>query len=82
MGFRDLQVFNLAMLAKQGWRLVCNPDTLVARILRAKYFPNGKFLEATMGNNASYTWKSIVATKKVLEKGLLWKVETGGTTEI
>ena len=70
------------MLAKQGWRLVCYPDSLVARILRAKYSPNGKFLEATAGNNASYTWKSIVEGKKVLEKGLVWKVELGGTIDI
>lgn len=30
MGFRNLQAFNLAMLAKQGWRLVMNLDSLVA----------------------------------------------------
>ena len=38
MGFRDLHAFNLAMLAKQCWRLISNPDTLCARVLRAKYY--------------------------------------------
>ena len=30
MGFRNLQAFNLAMLEKQGWRLLINPNSLVA----------------------------------------------------
>ncbi|CAL8169219.1 unnamed protein product [Prunus armeniaca] len=31
LGFRDLYAFNLAMLAKQGWRLIQYPDSLIAR---------------------------------------------------
>ena len=41
MGFRNLQAFNLAMLAKQGWRLISNPNSLVAQICRARYYPHG-----------------------------------------
>ncbi|KAK4397093.1 putative mitochondrial protein [Sesamum angolense] len=33
MGFRDLQAFNLAMLAKQLWRIISNPDRLLSRVL-------------------------------------------------
>ena len=36
MGFRDLHSFNLAMLAKQSMRLLSNPDSLCAQVLRAK----------------------------------------------
>lgn len=41
MGFRDFHSFNLAMLAKQVWRLINEPDSLCARVLRTKYYPDG-----------------------------------------
>ncbi|KAL0298976.1 UNVERIFIED_CONTAM: putative mitochondrial protein [Sesamum radiatum] len=54
MGFRDLQAFNLAMLAKQLWRIISNPDSLLSRVLRARYFPHGQVLEASV-RNPSFT---------------------------
>jgi hypothetical protein len=48
-GFRDLEVFNKALLAKQGWRLLKFPDSLVAKVMQEKYYPGGGFLKAHMG---------------------------------
>ncbi|KAL0317292.1 UNVERIFIED_CONTAM: putative mitochondrial protein [Sesamum angustifolium] len=55
MGFRDLQAFNLAMLAKQLWRIISNPDSLLSRVLLARYFPHGQVLEVSVGRNPSFT---------------------------
>lgn len=55
LGFRDLQSFNLALLAKQGWRMLINPDSLLTRIFKARYFPNSSFLEAPLGSRPSTT---------------------------
>lgn len=77
MGFRNLQAFNLAMLAKQAWRILTNPCSLVSRVLRAKYFPTGDVLNAKLGNSPSYSWRSIYNSLKALKEGTLWRLGNG-----
>lgn len=48
MGFRDLHAHNLATLAKQGWKIVKNPNSLVSRLLKARYFPSTDFWSAPL----------------------------------
>ena len=68
MSFRNLQAFNLAMPAKEGWRLIENPNSLVARMYRAKYYPHGDVLKASLGSSPSFTWRSIMQGLKVMRK--------------
>ncbi len=82
IGFRDLQLFNRALLARQGWRLLQNPSSLVFRVLKAKYFPCTSFLEASIPGNSSYIWKSICESIDVLHNGLRWRVGTGEKIKI
>jgi hypothetical protein len=49
MGFRDLESFNKALLAKQLWRILQNPDSLSAKIFKVKYFPQGSILFCSCG---------------------------------
>ncbi|KAK5795032.1 hypothetical protein PVK06_036286 [Gossypium arboreum] len=72
--YRNLTKFNLALLAKQGWRLIDNPTSLLARTLKAKYHPNSDFLSSELGSLPSYTWKGIWASKGLLIARLQWKV--------
>ena len=77
MGFRNLQAFNLAMLAKQGLRLISNPNSLVAQLYKAKYYPHGDVSNAKLGSSPSYTWRSIFNGLEVVRRGTWWRVGSG-----
>ena len=82
LGFRDLKAFNLALLAKQGWRIIQNPNSLLHRVLKAKYFKSTSFLEAQVGNGPSYTWRSLMEAKSVVERGMRWNIGNGRSIDI
>lgn len=82
LGYRDMHLFNLAMLAHQVWRLVQYPKSLCARLLKARYCLNDEFLTAAEGPGISYTWRSIIRGFKALERGLIWHVDDGTQVRI
>jgi hypothetical protein len=82
MGFRDVKIFNLSMLGKQGWRLMMNPNSLCASVLKGKYFPQEDFMTVGKKNNPSHTWRAILAGRKVLELGLIKRIGDGTSTNI
>ncbi len=82
MGFRDLESFNLALLAKQGWRLIHESQSLFAKVFKAKYFPNCSFLQAKVKPGCSYVWRSLAASRHVLEQGSKWRIGNGKSISI
>jgi hypothetical protein len=82
LGFRDLYGFNLAMLARQAWRMLTNPESLCAKVLKAKYFPNCSILEASSSPGVSYTWRSILKGVGLLKEGIVWRVGDGTNINI
>ncbi|KAM1958038.1 hypothetical protein ACFX15_003481 [Malus domestica] len=65
LGFRDIQCFNLAFLAKIGWRLIQNPGSLLVTVLQEKYYPGKCFTEAGKGRNTEDPWFPRPSTFKV-----------------
>jgi hypothetical protein len=53
--FRDLRLFNQALLGRQAWRPIDRPNSLCAKVLKAKYFPNGTLLDTVFPTNQSPT---------------------------
>lgn len=82
MGFRDLRTFNLAMLAKKGWRLLQQKESLLHKRFSARYFPQSHFLDAVESPNCSYVWRSIMAALPILKAGCCWRVGDGASIKI
>jgi hypothetical protein len=65
------------MLGKQGWRLVTEPTSLCARVLKGRYFPHTDFWHATKSRSYSYTWRSILFGRDLLLRGVRWGIGDG-----
>ncbi|XP_025703426.1 histidine kinase CKI1-like [Arachis hypogaea] len=50
------------------------PNSTLSRMLKAKYFRYTDFLHAEIGSVSSGGWRSVLEGRKVIEKGLLWKI--------
>ena len=77
IGFRLIHEFNLALFAKQLWRLVQFPDSLVARVLRGRYYRLSLPLRVISVNSPSYVWTRISAARELLMLGIRQKIHSG-----
>uniref|UniRef100_A0A803PUK7 Reverse transcriptase domain-containing protein n=1 Tax=Cannabis sativa TaxID=3483 RepID=A0A803PUK7_CANSA len=82
MGFRNLRDFNLALLGKQGWRILVNHNSLVGRIFKARYFPTTSFFNSELGGNPSFIWPSLFETKNLLLADYRCFIGTGSSVSI
>lgn len=67
MGFRDLDSFNIALLAKQVWRFLQHPNSLATIIFREKYFKSKYLLDAKLGSNPFLIWRSLGFSELIKE---------------
>ena len=81
MGFKNSKWFNKALLVKQGWHLQMGGNSLVYRVLKAKYFPTCDFVHASIGHNPSYTW-SLISPQTLVIEGLRWRVGNGANIKV
>ncbi|XP_041000305.1 uncharacterized mitochondrial protein AtMg00310-like [Juglans microcarpa x Juglans regia] len=77
MGFRDVNMFNKAMLAKQGWMLQHNVNSMAAKIFKEKYYKQSQFIEAKLGYKPSFMWRSLLDAQDLIKIGMVWSVGNG-----
>ncbi|PNY16580.1 ribonuclease H, partial [Trifolium pratense] len=82
LGFRSFEDFNKALLGKQCWRLLQNPDSLLAKVFKSRYFPRSKFMDANVGYQPSYAWRSLCNSREVIDVGARWLIGNGKDVHI
>ena len=82
MGFRDVAMFNDSLIAKQAWRLLKNPYSLLHKVFKACFFPNCTFMEAKCSSSGSHAWRSILHGREVLLRGCQWRIGNGKVVSI
>jgi hypothetical protein len=45
--------------------------------MKAKYNPQGSFLEIPLCKRPSLEWRSISSARELLKDGLVWRIESG-----
>ena len=85
LGIKDINTFNLALLAKWKWNLFQQQGALWARVLESKYEDWRSLNEAPRVNNESVWWKDLKMVLhhpdhgEALTRSTVWRVGCGGS---
>lgn len=80
--FKEVQSFNKALLEKQVWRILTNPNLLVSKVLKAKYFNNESILKCKVPKQSSWMWQSLMDSRDLVQEGTRRKVRNGRSINI
>ncbi|CAL1411454.1 unnamed protein product [Linum trigynum] len=82
VGLRPTRLPNLAMLAKGGWRLMQEKDTLWTQVMQAKYGRQRQGLSLLCPvQGSSFTWTSFSKAIPILENRCVWNIKNGRSTK-
>ncbi|KAJ8447113.1 hypothetical protein Cgig2_022842 [Carnegiea gigantea] len=81
LGIRAMRELNSASMTKLRWRLIHDPETLWARVLRHKYC-KGRVgtLHMEPGRYPSNAWKGVCEMRSILQRGMAHAIGNGQHT--
>ena len=82
LGFRDVQLFNQALLAKIVWRLITKPNCLLARVLLGNYCTKTSLLKVPSSPSSSHGWKGVLWGRDLLLNHLGKAIGNGESTRV
>ncbi|XP_019166674.1 PREDICTED: uncharacterized protein LOC109162425 [Ipomoea nil] len=80
LGLRSLNSVNSAFMAKLGWRILTERDSLWAQVFRTKYGLGDGRWRADVPRIASNAWRGICSASGILDRGLTKVVRNGWGT--
>ncbi|CAN0925985.1 hypothetical protein LINGRAHAP2_LOCUS35065, partial [Linum grandiflorum] len=63
-------------------RFFHEPNALVSRVIKARYFSRWDFLSAKVSYRPSYIWRSMLAAQDVVPDGIWWRLEDGSHVNV
>lgn len=74
LGFKDFHLVNKALMAKQFWRVIERPTSIVGRWISHKYLVPNSYLVLRKSSLESVCWKGAAANAKFIKRNLRWQV--------
>lgn len=71
LSFWAIHEFNFVLVAKQLWWLIQSLDTLLARVMKDRYYRNSCPMVDKKFYSPSYRWKTIMSARFIMEMGLI-----------
>ncbi|CAA7035950.1 unnamed protein product [Microthlaspi erraticum] len=82
LGFREIQSFNDALLAKISWRILNNPTCLLSQVLKGKYCKDHTFINVQIKSSTSHGWRGILIGRDLIKHKLGRAIGNGQTTSL
>ncbi|KAF4368490.1 hypothetical protein F8388_018614 [Cannabis sativa] len=84
LNFKKFGDVNLALVAKLGWKLAKEEDSLWCKVFKAKYWGNREqaFWNLDLPRNASFGAKGIMATRDLIRNEACWILADGGKVDL
>ncbi|KAK2653506.1 hypothetical protein Ddye_013362 [Dipteronia dyeriana] len=76
------EIYTRALLAKQVWRIIRKPISLVARDLKTNYFSESTILEAIPKSRGSLVWQGLMWGCEIITRGSRWRIGRGDSVRV